>query len=526
MESSMEISMEGSIMKMSTSESEQSLSEKCVSRSSEAAATRSEFFFEQQSDGDVPPCGELHDNGSIHHCPISRVDVDYSDRQSHDSLGSIEEFLADSENHNVSFEKTNYFSLTFTNEDIENLTKTNGDDDDAFQAGTFLNSTVNVGDVEESDTEDKTLVCNVSDLSLKKTSLKLFSPEKVLNAMTRIRCDMVQEKASPMDISSPDSHKSLTEDLTATLGTFSISEESPTRGPVAETRGQPDSLDEISSGEMSDQSVSQNVSEFWEQERYLSEYNYDEPIDKDKERQLMNFGDDYRNFLDSLSESHSSLGGHTIDERRKKSKRLSKKKLVSVRSQRLFQTPRRLIGTNCIFFQPDSARSYDTCSDNDVDDVSNFIADSQRSINSVETRKNNWEEDGFVKEEHLLDYVSLIHVRECKYYIVSPQNELMGICSENLKTIVDVLRTKDLQETFVSKKKSREMRCKWEIKKLLLNQPYFSLAQQVGAPSQQDQGECPADGRVRRPQEGRDVLPARPHEPVRSDRGARAHGGR
>ena len=39
----------------------------------------------------------------------------------------------------------------------------------------------------------------------------------------------------------------------------------------------------------------------------------------------------------------------------------------------------------------------------------------------------------------------------------------MGICSENLSTIVEVLRTKDLQETFVSKKKSREMRCECEI---------------------------------------------------------------
>ena len=45
---------------------------------------------------------------------------------------------------------------------------------------------------------------------------------------------------------------------------------------------------------------------------------------------MLNFGDDYRNFLDSLSESHSSLGGHLLDDRRKRSKRLSKKKLVSV----------------------------------------------------------------------------------------------------------------------------------------------------------------------------------------------------
>ena len=57
--------------------------------------------------------------------------------------------------------------------------------------------------------------------------------------------------------------------------------------------------------------------------------------------------------------------------------------------------------------QPDSARSYDTCSDNDVDEFSNIVADSQRSINSVDTRRSNLEEDGFVKDDHHHEYVSL-----------------------------------------------------------------------------------------------------------------------
>ena len=41
-----------------------------------------------------------------------------------------------------------------------------------------------------------------------------------------------------------------------------------------------------------------------------------------------------------------------------------------------------------------------------MDDVSGILADSQRSINSVETRKSKWEEDGFVKDAHLQEYVS------------------------------------------------------------------------------------------------------------------------
>ena len=90
-----------------------------------------------------------------------------------------------------------------------------------------------------------------------------------------------------------------------------------------------------------------------------------------------------------------------MDDKRKRSKRLSKKKLVSVKCR---MCNGHLI--ECNSHQPDSARSYDTCSDNEADDVSSIIADSQRSINSVETRKSNWEEDGFVKEEHFHEYVS------------------------------------------------------------------------------------------------------------------------
>ena len=284
----MEISMEGSmIMKMSTSESEQSISDKCASRLSGSCGDRSSFFSEENqiSDEDIlSGVGGGEDNSSINHChhrPLSSRDSgDYSDLQSHDSLGSIEEFLADSENHNVSFEKSNYFSLTFTNEDIENLTKANngndGEEEEAFEAGTFLNSTVNVGQLEESDQEeDQTLVCNVSDIGLKKNSLKLFSPEKVLNAMTLMRvadCS-VEEKVSPMDLSSPDSNKSFTEDSTMTQTLGSISEESPLCIPVIEVRRAEDSLDEISSGEMSSEStgnlsrISHNVSEFWDEVR-------------------------------------------------------------------------------------------------------------------------------------------------------------------------------------------------------------------------------------------------------------------
>ena len=63
------------------------------------------------------------------------------------------------------------------------------------------------------------------------------------------------------------------------------------------------------------------------QERYLSEYNYDEPIDEDRAKNLINFGDDYRNYIDSLSESYSSISSLSV-EKRKRSKRMRKKTVV------------------------------------------------------------------------------------------------------------------------------------------------------------------------------------------------------
>merc|ERR1711970_596047 len=120
-----------------------------------------------------------------------------------------------------------------------------------------------------------------------------------------------------------------------------------------------DSLDEISSGEISSVSIdtssniSQNVSEYWDEERYLSEYNYDEQLDEDKARKLLSFGDDYRNFIDSLSESQSSIISSRV-ERKKRTKRFSKKKMT------------------------ENGYLYDTCSDTDLEEVDNVLSDSQR----------------------------------------------------------------------------------------------------------------------------------------------------
>ena len=71
---------------------------------------------------------------------------------------------------------------------------------------------------------------------------------------------------------------------------------------------QEDSLEEISSGEISES----RLSDLWDEDlkELLSEHNYDtDPIDEDAARHLLSFGDDYRSFLGSLSGSQSSLAG-------------------------------------------------------------------------------------------------------------------------------------------------------------------------------------------------------------------------
>ena len=39
--------------------------------------------------------------------------------------------------------------------------------------------------------------------------------------------------------------------------------------------------------------------DYWDQEKYLSEHNYEELVDMESAKTLLNFGDDYRNFIES-----------------------------------------------------------------------------------------------------------------------------------------------------------------------------------------------------------------------------------
>ena len=67
------------------------------------------------------------------------------------------------------------------------------------------------------------------------------------------------------------------------------------------------------------------------QENYLSEYNYNESLDEDNARKLLNFGDDYRNFMGSMSEDQSSINANdTHGQSSKNTRRKSRKKMVCI----------------------------------------------------------------------------------------------------------------------------------------------------------------------------------------------------
>ncbi len=58
-------------------------------------------------------------------------------------------------------------------------------------------------------------------------------------------------------------------------------------------------------------------------ENYLSEHHYEEPLDEDSARRLLSFGDDYRNYLDSLSEGPPSLQENNHDDQQQQQQRVN-----------------------------------------------------------------------------------------------------------------------------------------------------------------------------------------------------------
>ena len=182
----------------------------------------------------------------------------------------------------------NYFTMTYTDTEscLEDGLNNNEGDEDWLNTSLSHDENDNLEE-EEEDTQNTTLVASTS---AKKSLMKLFSPDKL--PLRKLQMETDQEKLSPMDvsdISSPDSHKSISEELTVSMtsSAFSLSEDSLTyivrasgaKDEVREVREEEDSLDEISSGEISEEergvesedrqsNVSQNLSELWDDVSY------------------------------------------------------------------------------------------------------------------------------------------------------------------------------------------------------------------------------------------------------------------
>ena len=257
-------SLSPSLLKMSTSESEQSLldchhdSHQSLLKSHQEPNRAVIFMSHCSEDND----GVDHDNDGDYH----------DDDDDSDGLPVIggEKF------------NRNYFTMTYTDTGSSHeggLNNNEDEDKDWLDASLSpdIENEEDLGDGEEEQDDNNTTL--VPSTSAKKSLMKLFSPDKL--PLRKLQMES-QEKLSPMDvsdISSPDSHKSLSEDLTAVGMGYSLSEDSLTyivdcrAREVVKEEG--DSLDEISSGEISEDNAgaesedrqsnaSQNLSELWD----------------------------------------------------------------------------------------------------------------------------------------------------------------------------------------------------------------------------------------------------------------------
>ena len=175
----------------------------------------------------------------------------------------------------------NYFTMTYT--DNEATEEFNNNAAEEVDTSLLLDTSLS-GDEEEEEEEeeDPHNVTIIPGTSAKKSLMKLFSPEKLPLRQFQLETQQ-QQQLSPMDVSvssvsspapAPSHAFSLSEDsLTCIVGCRPAHSAEAGSRPGAEAEAEADSLDEISSGEMSEDSAvsggrasaaSQNISEFWD----------------------------------------------------------------------------------------------------------------------------------------------------------------------------------------------------------------------------------------------------------------------
>lgn len=449
--------MMGYYSKMVTSESDQSLSDKSMTRSmdnisdksmtvstdnmseksmtrsvdSEKSMTRSSdntnratYYFQHVSDEEA-----IKDNDN-HFTDLSDNNIDlYENGNSIPIPGAWTNSIENFENNETIDCKIKRHSLMYSRDDINKLVNKA----EKMVLNTSLNSnskgitSCEASGEEESEEDARTRPTNFSSFN-SPNNFFTSSPKK--EYYDPIKRQFSVRKISSMEMSSPDSPDS----RKSILDAISASEESRTlEADQFREEGEntdENSLDEISSGEMSSRdsedrgSLQSTVgSDLWDQENYLSEYNYDEPLEEDKARKLLNFGDDYRNFIGSMSESQSSINDALTLNNRRCRKRSRKKQVIDDFSN-------------------------ESQSDNELEDVCNVISDSHKKLNNVENLATDFYVDGFIKKENQKEY-----------------NGLVTTCTEYLKHLIHLLQSIELDDSFMSKKKSREIKfllARWE----------------------------------------------------------------
>eukprot|EP00092_Neocalanus_flemingeri_P069927 GFUD01085778.1.p1 GENE.GFUD01085778.1~~GFUD01085778.1.p1 ORF type:complete len:804 (+),score=252.73 GFUD01085778.1:389-2800(+) len=167
------------------------------------------------------------------------------------------------------------------------------------------------------------------------------------------------------------------------------------------------------------------VSDFWDQETYLSEHNYDEVLDVETAKIILNFGDDYRNFIESNSEVQSprvlELG---------KKKRSFRTRLESERSK-----------------LKDDSNSEDDCAD-----VFKVISDLKIDVDKYEDDYRTWRLKGFESFEKAGHIESVLQK-----------------CEGSCKFLTNIHRETTSSNNFVARKRSREIRFLQNRWKLLEN---------------------------------------------------------
>jgi len=187
----------------------------------------------------------------------------------------------------------------------------------------------------------------------------------------------------------------------------------------------------------------EELSEYWDQEKYLSEHNYDEPIDVDSTLKLLNFGDDYSKFIDSLSDEISDLDQNTVKPQRIKRK---------VRRSTV------------------KGSHYDSHSDSENDDNWKAVLLSRTKLNEVKQRLRNLEEeDQFTKNSVELTI-------------------LKDVCYENIDCILKLLDESGAEGSTVLKKTERSFKGllkQWQeslemiVKRLQLSELHNKIMEEV-----------------------------------------------